>query len=210
MSERRLLKLAKVVSAIFSPFYVTCALFAYLVFNNYARLLSYGYVTTVWGYLLLVFIVFCFTIFLPLFTIRIYRRMIGVSTWKFSSRKYRLMPYVLTLTSYVACFMLLNNMSVLSYPTVLMAALFAIVMCVIINIWWKISTHMVGMGGVVGVVLLASGPHGYNPLWPLCGFLLLSGIVGTSRTLLRQHSLGQIVIGFVLGVLSALLFVIVI
>ena len=115
MSERRLLKLAKVVSAIFSPFYVTCALFAYLVFNNYARLLSYGYATTVWGYLLLVFIVFCFTIFLPLFTIRIYRRMIGVSTWKFSSRKDRLMPYVLTLTSYVLHASQQHERSFLSY-----------------------------------------------------------------------------------------------
>lgn len=209
MSERRLLKLAKIVSAIFSPFYVTCALFAYLLFCNYVRVLSFGYAAPVWGHLLLFFIVFCFTVFLPLFTIRIYRSMLGVDTRKFSSRKYRLMPYVLTLTSYSACFMLLNNMNVLSYPTVLMAAIFALVVCVIINVWWKVSTHMVGMGGVVGVVLLASGPHGYNPLWTLCAFLLLSGIVGTSRTILRQHSLAQIVVGFVVGLISALFFVVV-
>ena len=42
---------------------------------------------------------------------------------------------------------------------------------------------------------------GFNPVWWLCGCILLCGLVMTSRTILRRHTLWQVLAGTLLGVL---------
>ena len=37
--------------------------------------------------------------------------------------------------------------------------------------------------------------------------LLMSGVMGTSRMVLRQHSLAQVVVGFLIGMVCALMFI---
>jgi len=43
---------------------------------------------------------------------------------------------------------------------------------------------------------------GFNPLWWICALILLAGIVGTSRTLLRLHTLGEVTGGFFVGLMA--------
>ena len=40
---------------------------------------------------------------------------------------------------------------------------------------------------------------GFNPTWWLCLVITIAGMVGTSRMLLRQHTLWQVSAGFLLG-----------
>ena len=90
---------------------------------------------------------------------------------------------------------------------VVMAALISQVICVMVNAWWKISTHMVGMGGLVGALNAFSILFYYNPVFPMSMLILLSGILGTSRMLLRQHSLAQVLAGFAVGYMCAMTFI---
>jgi len=90
---------------------------------------------------------------------------------------------------------------------VVMAAFVSQIVCAFINTWWKVSTHMVGMGGLVGALVAFGYLFFYNPLWYSCGMILLSGLLGTSRMILRQHSLAQIVVGFFIGFVCALIFI---
>ena len=73
-------------------------------------------------------------------------------------------------------------------------------MCAIVNVWWKISTHTAAIGGVVGAVGAFADIFGFNPLPWFCITILLAGMLGTSRMILRQHSLSEVVVGFVVGV----------
>ena len=50
---------------------------------------------------------------------------------------------------------------------------------------------------------------GFNPVWWLCIVFLLAGLVGTSRMILRQHSLSQITLGFLVGAACAFVSVLV-
>ena len=68
-----------------------------------------------------------------------------------------------------------------------------------INVWWKISTHTAAIGGVTGALQAYALLIGFNPTWWLCLVITIAGMVGTSRMLLRQHTLWQVSAGFLLG-----------
>jgi hypothetical protein len=69
----------------------------------------------------------------------------------------------------------------------------------LITLKWKISAHMVGLGGIVGLIVSIDIFLHSNVLLYLILFLFLSGIAGTSRLLLNCHSPAQIYSGFWLG-----------
>ena len=72
--------------------------------------------------------------------------------------------------------------------------------CAVINIWWKISTHAAGAGGIIGALVAYSVIFMFNPVNWLCVLILLAGAVGSSRMWLRQHTLSQVVVGTLVGV----------
>ena len=157
----------------------------------------------------MLFVVLMFTICIPRTSILVFRRLNQWSHWQLSHREHRHMPYVLTILSYIACLLLLyQTRSWAFFRGILLAAIVAQLVCFIINIWWKVSTHMVGMGGLVGMVVSFSVIFFFNPTYLLCVLILLSGLLGTCRMLLRQHSLAQVVVGFVIGFACAMLFLV--
>ena len=86
-----------------------------------------------------------------------------------------------------------------SGDSIVTAALFIQITCAMINVWWKISTHTAAIGGVAGALFVFAEFFGFNPVWWLSLTLILAGILGTSRMILRQHSLAQVVAGFFVG-----------
>jgi membrane-associated phospholipid phosphatase len=47
----------------------------------------------------------------------------------------------------------------------------------------------------------------FNPVKWLCLVMIIAGLVGTSRMILRQHSLEQVVGGFMVGFFAGLLII---
>jgi membrane-associated phospholipid phosphatase len=56
---------------------------------------------------------------------------------------------------------------------------------------------------VAGALFVFGELFGFNPVWWLCVVLILAGILGTSRMILRQHSLLQVIVGFVVGIVCS-------
>ncbi|MCR4613190.1 MAG: hypothetical protein K5778_04235 [Bacteroidaceae bacterium] len=199
--EKRIIQIARVVSALFMPFYAPTWAFLWLLFFSYLRLLPMGYKLLVLG------IVVTFTVLIPMASIYVFRRLNRWSRWQLSHRQHRHMPYVLSLMSYGTCLLLLLQMNTATFfRCVITAAIAAQILAMLINLRWKISTHMVGMGGLVGLLIAFSHIFYYNPLWPTCGLLILAGLLGTSRMILRQHSLAQVLVGFLVGFVCAITF----
>jgi len=98
-------------------------------------------------------------------------------------------------------------MNVLNMPyfisSILMAALVIQIVCALINKWWKIAKQSAGLGGVTGALVAFSLIFNFDPTWWLCLVLIMAGAVGTSRMILRQHSLAQVTTGFLLGFVAA-------
>jgi len=202
--DRKLIKTAKVLSALFMPLYAPLWVFFGLFLFSYMRMLP-------WGYKLIVLaVVYFFTVFVPTMGITAFRLFKRWTHLELSHREHRHMPYIVTLVSYGACLVLMTKMNAaMFFRGVVMAALVCQIICVTINAWWKVSTHMVGMGGLVGALNAFSILFYYNPVWPFCALLLLSGALGTSRIILRQHSLAQVLVGFGIGYACTMTFILI-
>ena len=110
------------------------------------------------------------------------------------------MPYVISIVCYFACCYVMALFHIPHFMiSILIAALLIQIVCALINTWWKISTHTAAIGGVAGALMAFAFIFMFNPIWWLCLVLVLAGAVGTSRMILRQHTLAQVVTGFVTG-----------
>lgn len=205
MKEKEIIFTAKVLSVLFTPFYLPILGLLILFIFSYLSLLPLTYKL----FLLLMF--YLFTVFLPTALIRFYRRYQGWTLIELGSRERRAIPYVISIFSYLLCYYIMAATHVPHFMgSILIAALVIQVACAIINLFIKISTHTAAIGGVTGALLAFSVIFSFNLVWWLCIVLLLAGMVGTSRMILRQHSLRQVVLGYLAGVacsfVSVLLF----
>mgnify|MGYP001775475525 CR=1 FL=1 len=194
MREKHIIFAAKALSVIFTPFYLPLVGLAALLTLTYLSLLP-------WTYKLFLVVTFwVFTIALPSLLIRLYRHYQGWSLFQMASKERRVIPYVISIVSYLLCYYVMAAVHVPHFMgSILMAALVIQITCAIVNLFVKVSTHMAAIGGVAGALAAFSVIFGFNPVWWLCVVLVLAGLVGTSRMILRQHSLHEITLGFLVG-----------
>lgn len=186
---------SRVVSMVFTPFYLpTLGLLALFSFS-YLSLLPFQYKAIV------IAIVYFFTILLPTLLIHVYRRHQHWNLIELGQRERRMVPYVLSILCYFTCVYIMRSLHIPHFmSSIVVAALCIQIICAIVNGWWKISTHTAAIGGVVGAIVAFAAIFGFNPLPWLCITIIIAGILGTSRMILRQHSLSEVVSGFLVGV----------
>ena len=198
MINRNLILAAKVTSLVFTPFYLPLVALIMLFLFSYLSLLPLFYKIFV---LLLVYLM---TILLPTFLIHIYRKYQNWSLLQISFRERRLIPYMVSILCYCLCLYIMHLIHIPHFMgSIVMAALSIQIVCAVVNIWYKISTHTAGIGGICGAVSAFSLIFVFNPVWWLSLLFLLGGVVGTARMILRQHTLMQVVGGFAIGGVTA-------
>ena len=200
VADRTLIRTARVISAIFTPFSIPFLAFLILFLFSYLRIMPIQYKVIVLG------VVYCFTILMPTLTIFLFRKINGFSPEDLGERKRRFMPFLLTITSYVFCLVMMHRLNIPWYMTgIILAALIMMVICIVVNLKWKLSEHMAGVGAIVGGLVSFSALFGYNPVWWLCLFILIAGVLGTARIILQHHTLGEVLVGFAVGLICSLL-----
>jgi membrane-associated phospholipid phosphatase len=198
--EKNIIYIARLVSLIFTPFYLPMVGLIALFTFSYLNLLPIAY------RLLVLAIIYLFTILMPTFLIRLYRRAQGWSLLELGQKRRRMVPYTISIACYGMCLWALDAMHIYHFvSSIVLAALLIQIICAIINVWWKISTHTAGIGGVAGALFVFAEFFAFNPVWWLCCVLILAGILGSARIILRQHSLSQVVAGFLVGFVCATL-----
>ena len=196
----KVIKVAKIISAIFNPFVVPFLAFLVLFFCSYLSMLPLTYRFIVLG------IVYAFTILLPMIAIFFFRKINGWGFGAFRDRKKRFVPYLLTIICYVSCLVMMIRIGLPRYMTgIILATLMAMVICIVVNIKWKISEHMTAIGGVIGGLIAFSFLFNYNPTIWLSLFILLAGVLGSARIILRHHTLPEVLTGFTVGAVCAIL-----
>ena len=203
VADRSLIRTARVISAIFTPFSIPFLAFLILFLFSYLRIMPIQYKLIVLG------VVYCFTILMPTLTIFLFRKINGFSPEDLGERKRRFMPFLLTITSYVFCLVMMHRLNIPWYMTgIILAALIMMVICIVVNLKWKLSEHMAGVGAIVGGLVSFSALFGYNPVWWLCLFILIAGVLGTARIILQHHTLGEVLVGFAVGLICSFIFII--
>ena len=198
--EKNIILAARVISMVFTPFYLPMVGLMALFFLSYLSLMPLAYKLQV------LTLVYFFTILLPTVLIHLYRKYNGWNLIELGHKERRMVPYVISILCYFFCVYLMEILHIPHFMgTIVSAALAIQIVCALINVWWKISTHTAAIGGVAGALFVFGELFGFNPVWWLCLVLILAGVLGTSRMILRQHSLLQVVMGFLVGVICSVL-----
>ena len=200
ITDKTLIRTAKVISVMFTPFSIPFMAFLILFVFSYLRIMPLQYKLIVLG------VVYCFTILMPTLTIFLFRKINGFGPGDLAERKRRYVPFILTITSYIFCLLMMHRLNIPWYMTgIILASLVVSVICIAVNLKWKLSEHMAGIGGVIGGLVSFSALFGYNPVAWLCLFILIAGILGSARIILGHHTLGEVLSGFTVGLVAALL-----
>ncbi len=188
--------IARGLSYLFHPLLIpTWGLFFVFQLNSYLT-----YQLSEQGQWFLYLLTFTFTFIAPAFS-SFYLYKIGMlSSLHIEKREERWLPFLVTALFYGFTYYLLNRINLPSaFHAMILAASISVGMALIITLWWKISIHMVGIGGLLGIVYLLAVANHLQAQLPLILILLLSGCLGYARLKLEAHNLKQLAGGFVMG-----------
>ncbi|MBI5218084.1 MAG: PAP2 family protein [Bacteroidia bacterium] len=189
---------AKIISWLFHPLLMpTLGLVVLFNTGTYLGYLPFEYKK----YLYL--ILFLTTGILPLIIIPVFIYRKFIRSLDMHNNNERIFPMIITLIfNGFAYYIFLK----LPLPVLIKHYVFAVALCVclalIITTKWKISTHMIGIGGVVGVIVSLSVLYMINLQWLLILSILSAGLIAFARLQLNAHSPAQVYTGFGLGFLA--------
>ena len=152
-------------------------------------------------------IIFILTYVLPLLIFPLYYLLLRVLKATVGEKHIRL--FLLFATTLIYSFTYKNMLVhsfISSIHVYLLLCTILLFVSFIITYFWKISLHMIGIGGFVGLLFsLLIYNHIYNEiLFAIAVFI--AGIVAFARLLLHAHTQLQIYIGFSIGFLISVLF----
>ena len=200
IADKTMLRVARITSIVFTPFSIPFLAFLVLFLFSYLRIMPILYKGIVLG------IVYSLTILTPTITIFLFRKINGFARQELSERKKRYVPILLTIISYVFCLLMMRKLNIPWYMTgIIFVSLVISIICILVNLKWKLSEHMAGMGGIIGGLVSFSALFSYNPVVWLCLFILIAGILGSARIVLGHHTLGEVLSGFVVGLVCSFL-----
>jgi hypothetical protein len=123
-----------------------------------------------------------------------------ISSLHLHEKNERRIPFLVTAVSHViACYMIRELFLPKQFYLVILGAAAASFIALIVNYKSKISIHMVGMGGITGIIASVLNVASNDMSYLLIFQIILSGIVGSVRIAGHEHSSEQIYTGFIVG-----------
>ncbi len=210
MTKSNFYPISYLFSVLFHPLLIpTYMLVTLLLANPY--LFGVNNISEAGRYILLIFL---YTFMLPMISTLLMKGLGFIESLQMPTREERIGPFIVTGIFYLWLFR--NIYSDMSMPTPFITALLGTVIALftafLINLFYKISIHGVGMGGLLGVVIVVHQLFSYGSFSIfieksieisttslLIVVLLLTGIVGTARLQLKAHRPVEWYSGVVLG-----------
>jgi len=201
---------AKILSYLLHPLFLPTYTLLILFFSN--RLSGFNIYSgeEAWKTNIELFLlIFIFTLVLPLSISLALKKAGKITSLEMETIEERRLPFMYTAISYILGFILIQREIGQSLNPFLMLVLvgaqFNIVLTLVISHFWKISIHMIGIGGLVGVSMLMMK---LNMQWDNIFYLILfiAGLLAYARLKLEAHTPVQVLAGFVVGVLTEAVF----
>lgn len=148
------------------------------------------------------------TIFFPLVTVLLLKGLGFIKSVYLRTQKERIIPYVASNIFYFWLFLVLkNNAEIPQIATSFVLGIFlASSVALVLNSFFKISMHALGMGALCGLllVIIFSG-FPFGTFLPLMIVILVTGIVCTSRLILTNHTMFDINSGILIAILCQMI-----
>jgi len=188
---------AKILSYIFHPVFLP--LYCLLLLLNIKSYFTFELIFK--AKLLLILFVSVSTIFFPLVMIFLMKKQGLIKSYQMNNRQERIYPYIIVVIFYFLTYNLFRQMQLPDiFLLYMLGATLLLLIVIIINIWWKISTHMVGIGGVLGLVAALMIKLSLNLIFLFAVIILLAGLIGFARLKLNSHKPLEIYAGLLAGI----------
>lgn len=191
------MKISRFLSYILHPIFMPLlALYIILNYIDFFNILFFSYTKPLYV------IVSLFTLVFPLISILISLKFNTISSLEMSTKEERNTPLFYTIIIMIIGFSLFKTISQLSpyLTSVYLSSIIILVIAFLITKKWKISLHMLGIGGATGSFIALNIVFGGLYYWIIL-FLFLSGLLAFSRLALNAHTKDQVYTGFFLGCL---------
>ena len=193
---------AHVVSILFHPLFVPVYVVYFIIFVH-PHYFS-GFSTPDKAQVIL--IVLLNAVFFPLLSVLLLKGVGFIQSVFLHTQKDRIIPYMACSIFFFWTYHVFREQN--QYPIVLTAFFFGILLsasaALMAIIYYKISMHAIGMGGLIGIGLVIMKSNTMLMTWPLCIALLIAGLVCTSRLIVSNHTNREIYMGLVFGLLCQL------
>lgn len=196
---RMMRKTSAVVSMLFNPYTLPVIGMLVLFSCSFLHILPTRFKLIVWG------MTCVFTVIMPLLGILL--------TYHFARDQKgekkvhsRFTIFLLFAASYLCCLLLMNRLNIPSYISGLIRVpLVMIILFFVGGIKLNLSLYVGGAGAWIGSFIIFSAIFGYNPVWWLCVFILVTGLLATARIILARHTLIDVLLSFAIGLMCAIL-----
>lgn len=148
------------------------------------------------------------TIFFPAVTVLLLKAVGFIKSIHLKTRRERIIPIIATNLFYFWVYLVLKNQP--EIPFILTGFILGVFItssaALLSNIYFKISLHALGMGGLCGLMLILI-LLGYSSslFLPVMLVLLLTGVVCTSRLIVSDHTPFEIYSGVLVGIICQLI-----
>ena len=150
------------------------------------------------------------TLGLPLMIMPLFVQFGVVKNLAMESNRERLLPLAFTLVPYILSVYFLAKLPIpVVIPVYMLGASLIIASCLIITYWWKISIHMIGIGGLIGFIIAFSIRMFTDVLPYLFLSILVASLLASARMQTKSHNPIQVYSGFTLGFLIMLFVVLI-
>ncbi|HDP54913.1 MAG TPA: hypothetical protein ENN24_04420, partial [Bacteroidetes bacterium] len=144
--------LAQILSALFHPLIMpTVGVLAIFLTSSHIFIIPHE------AQRVILIIVAINTLALPMLMVPLFYKLGIIKSIRMEGHRERIIPLAFTLIPYVFSYYFLNRLPILSEISLFMlGAIIAVAIALIVSIWWKVSIHMVGIGGIFGLLYALS------------------------------------------------------
>lgn len=194
--------IARLFSIVLHPLLIpTLGIFILFQLNTY---LSFSVTAEARRFILLV--IFINTAIIPVLSVLILRQTRVIKDLTLDERHERILPLLIATVMLFLTFYLLRQITLptLIYYYVTGAALL-VLLSLLITFYWKISVHMMSLGGLTGFLIVVSLLLRADISYLIIAAFLVSGITAAARIQLQSHTPAQVYTGYLLGVFIMLM-----
>ena len=142
------------------------------------------------------------TIILPVGVFYYFYRAKLIDSLHMHTARERSLPFLTIVVFQMSTFYVFRQAPMPSlFANLVLGAAVSVATAFIINLKWKVSIHMLGMGGIVGTLIGLKLRYQVDALNLVLALIILSGLVGYARLRLNAHTPLQVYVGFLLGTL---------
>lgn len=195
---------AKVLSYIFHPLFVPLYATWYLVFVHHGFFVGFGEKEKIWILRQMTLNM----VFFPALTVLLLKAVGFIESIFLKNQKDRIIPYMASGIFFFWMFLVFRNQP--EIPGILTAFTFGVFLAssfaLLANIYFKISMHALGCGGMLGLMIVVLNTNPSPPFTlPLMTVIFITGIVCTSRLIVSAHTQKEIYMGLVFGFFSQII-----